>query len=97
MNDFAITTKRLKAVEAFKELISDPEGRREYAEAEDKKAVFDERTSGADYHQLPEETRSVLEDLDNDALELLVRIDAAFADGGLGFPLPSGRKTAMVF
>ena len=96
MDDVGIPTEQLTALDAFKEMISDPEGRREYAEAEDKKAVFDSRTSGADYEHLPEETRRVLEDLDYDGLDLLVRIDSAFVDGGLGYPLPSG-KTCMVF
>ena len=95
MDDVGIPTEQLTALDAFKEMISDPEGRREYAEAEDKKAVFDSRTSGADYEHLPEETRRVLEDLDYDGLDLLLRIDSAFVDGGLGYPLPSG--SCMVF
>lgn len=97
MKDFNIPTEQLTALEAFKELISDPTGRRKYAEADDKHGVFDERTTGADYEQLPEETREVLEGLDDAELALLVRLDSAFVEGGLGFPLPSGMKNAMVF
>jgi hypothetical protein len=97
VNDLTIPTERLTALEAFKELISNPDWRREYAEAEDKQAVFNAHTTGADYEQLPEETRMVLEDLDDTELTLLVRLDSAFVDGGLDHPLPSGIRTAMVF
>jgi hypothetical protein len=97
VNDSTIPIERLAALEAFKELISDPDGRREYAEADDKQAVFDAHTTGADYEQLPEQTREVLEDLDDTELTLLVRLDSAFVEGGLGLPLPSGIRNAMVF
>ena len=96
MDDVGIPTEQLTALDAFREMIGDPEGRREYAEAEDKKAVFDSRTTATEYEHLPEGTRRVLEELDYDGLDLLVRIDSAFVDGGLGYPLPSG-KTCMVF
>jgi hypothetical protein len=96
VNDVNIPTEQLIALEAFKGLIGDPEARREYAVADDKQAVFDAHTEGADYEQLPAQTREVLEQLDNSELELLGRIDSAFVDGGLGYPLPSGVESAMV-
>jgi hypothetical protein len=92
---------QLRALEALKVLISDSDGRQQYAEAstpEDKQNVFDgsEGAEGANYADLPAGARAVLEAFSEPELAHLSELDAAFVDGSMGIPLPSGRS-AMVF
>ena len=102
MNDSSISPAQLTALEAMKELISDPDSREQYAAATseaDKQSVFDAVASetGADYHELPEGARAVLEALSEPELAHLAELDAGFVEGGMSVPLPSGVRSAMVF
>jgi hypothetical protein len=89
---------QLKALEVFKDLIKDAEGRREWVTARrrDKVQVFNSRRTDdladADYQALPEEVRRLLETLSDSELALLSDIDATFVSAGLSvtrnpFPL----------
>jgi hypothetical protein len=84
------TEDQLKALEVFKVLIKDDQGRQDFIAAPpDQKAdvVNGRRGTGelsdADYTQLPDEVRRLLENLSDDELALLSRIDATFVDAGL--------------
>jgi hypothetical protein len=89
---------QLKALEVFKHLIKDAEGRQEWvgARGREKEEVFNSRRTreleDADYQALPAEVRRLLETLSDSELALLSDIDATFVSAGLSvtrnpFPL----------
>jgi hypothetical protein len=92
------TEAQLKALEVFKDLIKDADGRQAWVRARrrEKEQVFNDRRTeelaDADYQALPEEVRRLLETLSDSELALLSDIDATFVSAGLSvtrnpFPL----------
>jgi hypothetical protein len=96
--DVGASEEQLKALEVFKDIIKDAEGRQAWVGAprRSKEEVFNSRRTGeledADYQTLPVEVRRLLESLSNSELALLSDIDATFVGAGLSvtrnpFPL----------
>lgn len=84
------TEEQLKALEVFKRIIDDADGRQAWVTASPgkKEQVFNRRRGrgelkDADYQQLPEQVRRLLETLSDSELALLSDIDATFVDAGL--------------
>jgi hypothetical protein len=91
----------LRALEVFKALIADDEGRRRFAEADDKRSVFEAKRDDPDteeglrrvrYEDIPEASRRALEGLTAEQLEGLSRIDTQFVADGLYVDVPSPGK-----
>jgi hypothetical protein len=98
-----IEDDQLVALEVFKDLIKDPEGRRKYVAAvgrdgkqtvydEHKNQLDDERLQTADYTRITDPARELLERLSDSELALLSDLDDAFVTAGLAvtanpFPL----------
>jgi malate synthase len=86
------TEAQLRALEVFKDLIKDAEGRQEWIAAErgQKEQVFNahrtEALADADYQALPEPVRTLLETLSDSELALLSDIDATFVSSGVTVP-----------
>ncbi|HEY7620502.1 MAG TPA: hypothetical protein VH834_12055 [Solirubrobacteraceae bacterium] len=90
----SIADDQLVALEVFKDLIKDAEGRREYVNADGpdgKQEVYDrhrnqlddERLQTADYSRIEDPARTLLERLSDSELALLSDLDAAFVEAGL--------------
>jgi hypothetical protein len=93
----APTEPQFKALEVFKLLIADAEGRRDYTTAdgtEAKEEVFNRRRDreedeersdlrDANYRDIAEPALSLLESLSDSELALLSDLDAAFVEAGL--------------
>jgi hypothetical protein len=79
------TDEQIKALEGFKNVIRSAAGRRDFATAHNKEAVFNRRRKepAADYQQIPEKVRALLESLSDSELALLADLDDAFVRAGL--------------
>jgi hypothetical protein len=83
--------EQLKALEVFKALIKDAEGRRAFTTAEttaEKERAFNRkrgrsRLRDAEYNEIPEPARQLLEALSDSELALLADLDHTFVEAGL--------------
>jgi hypothetical protein len=82
--------EQLKALEVFKALIKDAQGRRAFTTAEttaEKEKVFNRKRRGrlrdADYNAIPDSARQLLEALSDSELALLSDLDDTFVKAGL--------------
>jgi hypothetical protein len=89
-----ITVDQGRALEAFREITKTPDGRRAFAEG--KQNAFDagkKELAGhlrdADYNEIPEPVRALLERLSEPELALLSELDATYVDAGLYADVPS--------
>jgi hypothetical protein len=87
-----VSDAQLKALTVFKSVIKDSDGRQEWLAAPrgEKEPVFNRRRTeelaDANYQELPEPVRNLLETLSDSELALLADIDATFVGSGLTLP-----------